>query len=122
MKLRDGALENEKTTVAKLREYSNLKAELKKYDLDIHTDIPKFVKLVNSIKHYSYNVHQVLSEFEDLQSLKFQCEYLGKRVNQLVNQKKSLEQSCSTLQDMAKLSFPKTFSLRRAKIYGIGIK
>ena len=119
--LRDAALENEKTTVAKLREYSNLKAGLKKYDLDIHTDIPKFVKLVNSIKHYSYNVHQVLSEFEDLQSLKFQCEYLGKRVNQLVNQKKSLEQSCSILQDMASFHSQKLSACDELKSMGLGL-
>jgi hypothetical protein len=85
--LRDAALENERITTVEVREYSNLKAELRRYGLDIHKDIPKFAKVLNSIRNYGYNVHQVLSIFEDLQSLKFLSGYLGNRVNQLFNQK-----------------------------------
>jgi hypothetical protein len=119
--LHDAALENGKTTDAELREYSNLKAELKKYDLDIHTDISKFAKVVNSIRHYGYDVNQILSEFEDLQSMKFQCEYYGNRVNQLVNQKMNLEQNCSILQHMASVHFQKLSSLDELRFMGFGL-
>src|SRR5215212_4738558 len=118
--LRNAALENERITYAEAREYSNLKAELRRYGLDIHKDIPKFAKVVNSIRNYGYNVNQVLSIFEDLQSLKFLFEYLGNRVNQLFNQKIGLEQSCSTLQDMASSHSQKLYACDELKSMGLG--
>jgi Helix-turn-helix domain len=118
--LRDLALQEEKTTTAELREYSNLKAELRRYGLDIHKDIPKFAKVVNSISNYGYDVDQVLSIFEDLESLKFLSEYLSNRVNQLFNQKMGLEEHCSTLQDMAISHSQKLYACDELKSMGLG--
>jgi hypothetical protein len=118
--LRDLALQEEKTTTAELREYSNLKAELRRYGLDIHKDIPKLAKVVNSISNYGYDVDQVLSIFEDLESLKFLSEYLSNRVNQLFNQKMGLEEHCSTLQDMAISHSQKLYACDELKSMGLG--
>ena len=118
--LRDAALENERITSAEVGEYSNLKAELRRYGLDIHKDIPKFAKVVNSIRNYGYSVNQVLSIFESLQSLKFLFGYLGNRVNQLFNQKMGLEQNCSTLQDMASSLSQKLYACDELKSMGLG--
>src|SRR5919107_5454389 len=65
--LRDAALENERITSAEVREYSNLKAELRRYGLDIHKDIPKFVQVIHGIKRYEYDVDKVLSDYSDEQ-------------------------------------------------------
>ncbi len=118
--LRDATFENERITAAELREYSNLNAELRRYGLDIHKDIPKFAKVVNSISNYGYNVNEVLSIFEDLESLKFLFGYLDDRVNQLLNQKMGLEQNCSILQDMASSHSQKLSSLNELKSMGLG--
>ena len=47
--LRDQAFQDEKMTAADLRRYSNLKAELGKYDIPVD-DISKFAKAVNGIE------------------------------------------------------------------------
>jgi hypothetical protein len=119
--LRDEALKNEKTTVVELGEYSNLKAELKTYGLDINEDIPKFAKLVNNIRHYGFNVKEVLSEFQNLQSLIFLSGYLGNRVNQLSNQKMALEQNCSTLQYRESLHNQKLSACDELRSMGLGL-
>jgi hypothetical protein len=59
----DAVLEVEKTTVAELKEYSKLKAELGKFGLSIENDFPKFVQVVHGIKQRGYDVDKVLSEY-----------------------------------------------------------
>jgi chromosome segregation ATPase len=77
--LRDAALQDEKKTTAKVRKCCNLIEELEKHGLDINDDedISKFVKLIKSLREeYGFNVKEVISELQDLQSLKLQLEYL----------------------------------------------
>jgi|SRR5215208_3690422 hypothetical protein len=62
--LRDAALENERIATAQIREYLNLKAELK-YGIPID-DLPKPVQLLNEIRKHGYDVGKVLSEYLDL--------------------------------------------------------
>ena len=51
---RDIVLQNERMTVAELRWYSNVKAELGKHGIPVN-DITEFVKTVNGIKQYGYD-------------------------------------------------------------------
>jgi hypothetical protein len=97
--LRDAALQDEKKTTAKVRKCCNLIEELEKHGLDIYNeDISKFVKLIKSLREeYGFNVKEVISELQDLQSLKLQLEYLQKRLNELVKRKLMLEQNCVIL-------------------------
>ena len=68
-------------------------AEQEKHGLDIYNeDISKFVKLIKSLREeYGFNVKEVISEFQDLQSLKLKLEYLPNRVNELLSSKLMLE-------------------------------
>jgi chromosome segregation ATPase len=96
--LHDVALQDEKIITGKLRKCWNLIEELEKHGLDIYDeDISKFVKLIKNLREYSFNVKEVISEFQDLQSLKLQLEYLPKRLNELLKHKLMLEQNCSHL-------------------------
>jgi hypothetical protein len=61
--LHDAALAKEKTTVAELKEYSNLKTELRKYGLSIVDDIPKFAQVVYEVKQYENDVDKILSDY-----------------------------------------------------------
>jgi hypothetical protein len=63
--LRDAALENERIATAQIREYLNLKAEIRKYGIPID-DLPKPVQLLNEIRKHGYDVGKVLSEYLDL--------------------------------------------------------
>ena len=65
--LRDAAIEDERITTAELREYSNLKAELRRCGLSIEEDIPKFVQVVHGIKRYENDVDKILSDYSDEQ-------------------------------------------------------
>jgi hypothetical protein len=76
--LHDVTLHDQKVITAKLRKCWNLLAELEKHGLDINDDdddddISKFVELIKSLREeYGFNVKEVISEFQDLQSLKLQ--------------------------------------------------
>jgi hypothetical protein len=118
--LRYLASQEQKTITAELKEYSNRKAELEKYGLDIDEDFPKFVKLVESLREYGFNVKEVISEFQDLHSLKLKLEYLQNRVNQLVNQKMSLERDCAILKHMLSVHSQKLSYLNELESMGFG--
>ena len=65
--LRDQALQDERMTAAELKWYSNIKAELRKYDIPVD-DISNFAKAVNGIRQCGYDVGKVISEFSESQS------------------------------------------------------
>ena len=67
--LRDLALQEEKTTTAELKEYSNFKTELRKYGIS-KDDLPKLVQVLYGIRQHGYDVEKVLSEYQDLQFFK----------------------------------------------------
>jgi hypothetical protein len=74
-----------------------LLAELEKQGLDIYDeDISKFVKLIKNLREYDFDDKEVISEFQDLQALKLQLEYLQNRLNELVKHKLMLEKKCHT--------------------------
>jgi hypothetical protein len=92
--LRDAALENEKTTVTELREYSNFKAELKKYGLSFVDDTPKFVRVMYGIKQQNeYDVGKILSEYSDLKFKQVNRDMLSRRVRELEDKKLHLRVS-----------------------------
>ena len=72
-------------------------AELEKQGLDIYDeDISKFVKLIKNLREYDFDDKEVISEFQDLQALKLQLEYLQNRLNELAKHKLMLEKKCYT--------------------------
>jgi cell division protein FtsB len=99
--LRDQALQDERMTAADLKWYSNLKAELRKYDIPVD-DISKFAKAVNGIRQYGYDVGKVIREFSESQSLKTRHKMLQDNVRLLQNESNYLGQKCSSLEIMSK--------------------
>src|ERR1041384_2131043 len=85
-------------TAADLKWYSNLKAELRKYDIPVD-DISKFAKAVNGIRQYGYDVGKVISEFSESQSLKTRHKMLEDSVRMLQNEYNYLGQKCSSLEN-----------------------
>lgn len=104
----DVALQDQNIITAKLRKCWNLHAELEKHGLDVYDeDISKFVKLIKNLSEYGFNVKEVISEFQDLQSLKLRLEYLAKRLNELLKHKLMLEQDCATLENRISVHYQK---------------
>ncbi len=69
----------------------------RKTEIDIYDeDISKFVKLIKNLREYDFDDKEVISEFQDLQALKLQLEYLQNRLNEFVKHKLMLEQKCYT--------------------------
>ena len=121
--LHDAALQGEKKTTAKLRKCWNLIEELEKHGLDINDDddISKIVKLIKSLREeYGFNVKKVISEFQDLKSLKLQLEYLPKRLEELFKRKLMLEQNCSTLENRISVHYQKLSLLDELRSMGFG--
>jgi hypothetical protein len=120
--LHDVALQDEKIISAKLRKCWNLLEELEKHGLDIYDeDISKFVKLIKNLREYYFNVKEVISEFQDLQSLKLQLEYLPKRLNELVKHKLMLEQDCAILENRIRVHYQKLSLIDELRSMGLGL-
>jgi hypothetical protein len=100
--LRDAALENEKTTVAKITEFSNFKTELRKYGIPIEDNLPKSVQLLYEIRQHGYDVKKVLSEYQDLQFFKDNRARVCRQTREWEDQKIRLQSECSFLK--AKIS------------------
>jgi cell division protein FtsB len=96
--LRDQALQDERMTAADLKWYSNLKAELGKYDIPVD-DISKFAKAVNGIRELGYDVGKVIREFSDYESVETQRKMLQDSVKMLQNELNHLSQKCSSLEN-----------------------
>jgi DNA repair exonuclease SbcCD ATPase subunit len=120
--LRDAALQDEKKTTAKVRKCWNLLSELEKHGLDIYDeDISKIAKLIKNLREeYGFNVKEVISEFQDLQSLKLQLEYLPKRLEELLKRKLMLEQNCSTLENRISVHYQKLSLVDELISMGLG--
>ena len=93
---RDNALEDMKLTKEELSTYSSLKAELGKYGIVVD-DVSKLAKIVNGIRHYNYDVQQLVREFSDLQLLKAQFKKYREEVAALIQHLISLKQEQTSL-------------------------
>jgi hypothetical protein len=103
--LRDAALENEKTTVTELREYSNFKAELSRYGLSssIVDDPRKLVRVIYGIKQHGYDVDKVLSDYSDLQIKQIKHDILSNQNRELEHRKMDLHSQCSFFESQVNL-------------------
>jgi hypothetical protein len=95
--LRDTALEDGRVTSFRLKWYTNLSEDLRKYGIPVH-DISKLVKLVNNIRQYDYDVEKVIDEFSNLERLRLQRKNLQETILSLENTIRSLEEQRSGLQ------------------------
>ena len=95
--LRDMALQEERITSSELKWYSDLRAELRKYEIPVD-DISKFAKLVDNIREYGYDAGKVIKEFSDLESLRSTRDTIKQIVQSLENKFSDLEQQRSTLE------------------------
>ena len=120
--LYDAALENEKTTVAKLREYSNLKAGLEKHGLSIEEDISKFVRVVYGIKQYGYDVDKVLSDYSDQEFKQLKRDLLINQVKELEDKKTRLLSECSFLESKVNLHSQLLYVYNELKSIGVGLR
>jgi len=103
--LRDAALENEKTTVTELREYSNFKAELRGFGLSSSTvDEPrKLVRVIYGIKQRGYDVDKVLSEYSDIEFMQVKRDMLSTQVRTLEDKIVNLQSQYSFLESQVNL-------------------
>jgi hypothetical protein len=121
--LRDAALENEKTTVTELREYSNFKAELKKYGLSFVDDTPKFVRVMYGIKQQNeYDVGKILSEYSDLKFKQVNRDMLSRRVRELEDKKMTLEGECSFYKSQVDQHSQRLSVYDELKSMGLGLR
>jgi hypothetical protein len=121
--LRDAALENEKTTVTELREYSNFKAELKKYGLSFVDDTPKFVRVMYGIKQQNeYDVGKILSEYSDLKFKQVNRDMLSRRVRELEVKKMTLEGECSFYKSQVDQHSQRLSVYDELKSMGLGLR
>ena len=72
--IRDEALGDARITSLKLKWYTGLSEELRKYEIPVH-DISKLLKLVDNTRQYDYDVEKVINEFSDLERLRSSRKY-----------------------------------------------
>jgi len=121
--LRDAALENEKTTVTELREYSNFKTELIKYGLSAVDDTRKFARVMYGIKQQNeYDVGKILSEHSDLEFKQVNRDMLSRRVRELEVKKITLEGECSFYKSQVDQHSQRLSVYDELKSMGLGLR
>ncbi|MDQ3970186.1 MAG: hypothetical protein M3227_00675, partial [Thermoproteota archaeon] len=119
--LRDAALENERITSAEIREYSNLKAELRKYGIPID-DLQKLVQLLYEIRQHGYDVKKVLSEYQDLLFIKENRDIVWRQIKESKDEKKNLQNVCSSLEAEVSRHSQRLYTYDELESLGIGIR
>ena len=89
--LRDTALEDARITSFRLKWYTDLSEQLRKYGIPVH-DISKLVKLVNNVRQYDYDAEKVINEFSDLERLGLRRKNLQESILFLENTNRNLQQ------------------------------
>ena len=120
--LRDAAIEDERITTAELREYSNLKAELRRCGLSIEEDIPKFVQVVHGIKRYENDVDKILSDYSDEQIKQIKRGRLIDELKILEDTKMGLQSECSFLKEQVDLQRKMHNVYQELKSMGFGLR
>jgi hypothetical protein len=121
--LRDAALENEKTTVTELREYSNFKAELSRCGLSssIVDDPQKLVRVIYGIKQHGYDVDKVLSDYSDLQIKQIKHDILSNQNRELEHRKMDLHSQCSFFESQVNLHSQRLYVYDELDSMGFGL-
>jgi hypothetical protein len=102
--LRDAALENEKVTVAELREFTKFKTELGKYGLSVVDDTPKLVRVIYGVKQRNeYDVGKILSEYSDIEFMQDKRDMLSKLVRALEDKIVDIRNQYSFLESQVNL-------------------
>jgi hypothetical protein len=119
--VRDQALHDERMTATELKSFSDIKAELRKYDIPVD-DISKFAKAVNGIRQYGYDVGKVISEFLDHESHVTRHQMLEHSVKMLKGELNYLSQQCSFAQNTLNSHIPTISALKELETVRFGVK
>jgi hypothetical protein len=120
--LRDAALENEKTTVTELREYSKFKTELGKYGLSVDVDTRKLVRVIYGIKQRNeYDVDKVLSEYSDIEFMQEKRDMLSTQVRALEDKIVNLRNQYSFLESQVNLHSQRLYVYDELDSMGFGL-
>ena len=121
--LRDAAFEDQKTTDAELREYSNFKIELEKYGLTVDDDTRKLVRVIYGIKQRTeYDVGKILSEYSDIKFIQDKRDMLSNLVRTLEDKIVYLQGQCSFLESQVNLHNQRLYVYDELKSMGLGIR
>jgi len=121
--LRDAALENEKTTVTELREYSNFKAELRRCGISssIADDARKLVQVIYGIKQRGYDVKKILSEYSDIEFMQIKHDILSNQNRELEHRKMDLQSQCSFFESQVNLHSQRLYVYDELDSMGFGL-
>lgn len=119
--LRDLALQEEKTTTAELKKYSNFNTELRRYDIPID-DLPKLVQLLYEIRQHGYDVGKVLSEYQDLLFIKEKRDIFWRQIREVKDEKTKLQDVCSFLKAEVSRHSQRLHTYDELESLGLGIR
>ncbi len=95
--LRNAALDDERTTADDLKWYSGIRAELRDYHIPVD-DLSFFVNIIRNIKHYGYDLKEVISEFSNLKNLEYKQRVFTEAASNLEVRVGTLVKTCNDLE------------------------
>jgi DNA repair exonuclease SbcCD ATPase subunit len=119
--LRNAALDNEKMTANDLKWYSDIREELKDYQIPVD-DLSLFVNIISNIKRYGYDPKEIISEFSNLKNLEEKLRVFTYAVANLKVKVGTLSKTCNELEQ--KINFhSQTLSIyNELDAIGFGLK
>ena len=97
--LRDSALRDQRITFDQLKWYSELREELRKYDIPVE-DISKLASVIKEVGQSGYHGQKVINELSNLESLRSQYRSYQATIPALNQEYDNLYQECSHLNDL----------------------
>ncbi|MDQ3867965.1 MAG: helix-turn-helix domain-containing protein [Thermoproteota archaeon] len=119
--LHDVYLQEEKTTIAKLKQYSNFKTKLRKFGMPID-DVPKLVQVLYGIRQHGYDVERILSEYQDLQFFKDNRARVWREIREWEDKKARHRDECSFLEAEVSRHSQRLHTYDELESLGLGIK
>ncbi|MGH9965539.1 MAG: helix-turn-helix domain-containing protein [Nitrososphaeraceae archaeon] len=119
----ENALKKENVTYEQLSAFTRVRAELKKFGLDIDHDLQSVVELMDTIGNkFGYDPERIISEFQDLNIQVLKKKHLSRDVNELENRKEYLMQTSSVLQHSIEFHSQGLHAYRDLEAKGLGFR
>jgi hypothetical protein len=119
--LRNAALDDERMTGDVLKWYSGIRAELRDYHIPVD-DLSFFVNIIRNIKHYGYDLKEVISEFSNLKNLEYKQRVFTEAASNLEVRVGTLIKTCNDLEQRINFHRQTLSVYNELEAIGFGLK
>ncbi len=113
----------ERLSLTYLDWFKSLRKELLEiYSIKLEEEFSNFVKVFNDFKYYDYDAHQIVKEYKQLESLRYEMKDLQGIVDSIVHTRDNLLKEIESLEERKSYSRQSMDALQELNYAGYGLK